>query len=398
MMNRGRRPSALIIWALILGGCDKGGDPRWAPNLLSKPPPLLLLHDWFGRSPIATPSFIREHREFLDSQPFDGLAVYLRKPDLTLNVSATTLSGKPVSYEEAVEVLAPLKGIAFRNLTENFAAVVGGRPPDFMEDWAIPIANFAHLARASRAAGLKGIYIDNESYQTPWSDYPRGVLQPTRSLQEYQDQARLRGRQVMEAMVSEFPDIIVLLLHGPYVSEPEAPSPLFPRWQSRNELLGPFFVGFVEGAGSRATIVDGGELYGLRTEEHFRQSREWRKTGLPSAEVDCAFLPSPLRAQWKDRVSVGFGIIDQPFNGHRMNPEILSTTLMHALRQTDRYVWLYIEGPTFLSPPGEGGAPSEWVEAVRRVRGRKSTGIRKNPQAYLDPILILPMNRVRGHS
>jgi len=90
---------------------------------------------------------------------------------------------------------------------------------------------------------------------------------------------------------------------------------------------------------------------------------------LPSAQVDCAFLPSALRVRWEARVSIGFGIIDRPFNGQRMDPGILSTTLARALRQTDRYVWLYVEGPTFLKPDGEGGAPGDWVEAVRSARG-----------------------------
>jgi hypothetical protein len=361
-------------WILILVGCAQGSEPHHPPVPTRKSPPFLLLHDWFGRSPIPTPTFLWEHRSLLDSLPFDGLAVYLRSPDHALNVTATILSGKAVGYGEVVDVLGPLKGIDFRNMTENFAAVVGGAPPDFMEDWSVPIANFANLARAAREIGFKGIYVDDEAYQAPWPDYPDGVLHRGKSLREYQDQARFQGRRVMEAMVSEFPDITVILLHGPYISEPGAPAPLFPRWQSKNELLGPFFAGFVEGAGSRATVVDGGELYHLRTDEQFRRSYDWRKDRLPSAQVDCAFIPAALRPAWGDRVSLAFGVYDRPFNGNPMNPEILAVTLNRALRRADRYVWLYVEGPTFLRPPGEGGAPADWVEAVRRGRREAAGG------------------------
>jgi hypothetical protein len=33
-------------------------------------------------------------------------------------------------------------------------------------------------------------------------------------------------------------------------------------------------------------------------------------------------------------------------------------------------VWLYIEGPTFLKPPDQGGAPEAWIDAVRRAKER----------------------------
>lgn len=371
-MNRsGRvRRLTLIAWALALAGCIQEANPRAATDPPRRPPPHLLLHDFYGNNPAPTPSYIRDHLEFIDSRPFDGLAVYLRKPDLSSNVTTAVLSRKSVTAAVMADVLAPLRGLALKNLTENFAAVVGGSPPDFMEDWSAPIGNFKRLARAAREAGLRGIYFDNEGYGTHWANYPRGVIHKNKPLLEYQEQARRRGREVMEAMVSEFPDITVILLHGPYLSEPAAPAPLFPSWQSSNELLGPFFAGFVEGAGDRSTVVDGGELYHLRSDEQFQRSFDWRKRVFPSAGLACAFVPPALRVPWEARVSVGFGIIDKPFHGHRMDPEILSTTLAIALARTDRYVWLYVEGPSYMKPRDEGGAPAEWVEAVRSARRR----------------------------
>jgi len=312
---------------------------------------------------------VLENGAFLDGLPFDGLAVYARSTDLSKNVTAAVLGATRLEERVIRDILAPLRGLRFGNLTENFVAVVGGRPPDFFDDWSGPAGNFAALARAAREVGLRGVYFDNETYDAPWSRWPQGVRHGDRSLAEYQAQARLRGREVMEAMVEAFPEIVVILLHGPYISEPRAPAPLFPQWQSRNQLLGPFFAGFVEGAGPRSSVVDGGELYHLRSSDEFRDSYGWRKDAMGSDAVDCAFLPAALRARWKDRVSVGFGVFDRPFKGQRMDPGTLRTTLVRALRQTDRYVWLYVEGPSFLKPPGRGGASAEWVEAVRQARG-----------------------------
>jgi hypothetical protein len=326
------------------------------------------LHDWYGSSPVATPSYIRGHRDYLDSLPFDGIAVYLRSSDFSVNVTTSILNPKELDGAEISSVLSPLRGLSFHRLTENFAAVLGGHPPDFMDDWSAVVSNFARLAKAARETGLKGVYFDNETYDRPWTDYPKGVRHADKSLKEYQDQARLRGRQIMEAMTAQFPEITVILLHGPYLSEPPAPAPLFPRVQESNELNGPFFVGFVEGAGLRAKVVDGGELYHLRTEEEFKAARQWRKRTFPSKDVDCAFLSPALREVWEAKVGVAFGVIDKPFQGLAMDPAVLTATLSRALRHSDRHAWLYVEGPSFLKPPGEGGAPAAWVDAVRRAR------------------------------
>ncbi|HKS16961.1 MAG TPA: hypothetical protein VJU16_06590 [Planctomycetota bacterium] len=355
-------PVAIVV-LLALAACAPSG-----PATRRAGPPFLLLHDWYGTSPVATPSYIRDHREYLDSLPFDGIVAYLRTPDGALNVSASMLNPNELSEAQFAEVLAPLAGLRFRNLTENFAAVLGGRPPDFMDDWTAVIRNFGRLARAARETGLRGIYFDNETYYAPWSDYPKGVRHPGKPLREYQDQARRRGREVMEALTTEYAGITVIVLHGPYISEPRAPAALFPQVQSSNELHGPFFVGLCEGAGPRARVVDGGELYQLRGDSEFRESRDWRKRAFPSNEIDCGYLPAGLRETWSERVGVAFGVYDRPFRGRPMDPVVLAATLSRALRHADRYVWLYIEGPSFLKPPGEGGAPAEWVDAVRRAK------------------------------
>lgn len=330
--------------------------------------PFLILHDWFGKSPASTPTYVRDNLKFLESQPFDGLAVYLRTPDLSLNVTTSVLSDRELTYEAIAGVLRPISGLPFKTLKHNFAAVLALRPPDLFADWAAAVRNSGFLARAAREAGLKGVYFDNEMYGVKWANYPAGVASPSKSLAEYQAQARLRGKQVMEAMTAAFPDIVVLTLHGPYVSEPKAPSPLFPSWSASNRLLGPFFAGFVEGAGDRAVCVDGGELYHLRKEEDFRRSYEWRRTSLASDKVDCAYLPPGVRGKWAGRVEIAFGVYDRPFAGIPMDPATLKGVLTHALRRTDRYVWLYVEGRTLLAPPEKGGAESEWVQAVREGR------------------------------
>jgi hypothetical protein len=358
---------AVGLAALLLLSCAPG---PWAEaeGAKKKSGPLLLLHDWFGSSPAATPTFVRDNLEFLESQPFDGLALYLRTPDLKTNVTAKVLSDSRLSLEQIQEVLRPLASVRFRTLLHNFAAVLSQNPPDVFDDWEGVLQNFGNLARAAREARLEGVYLDNENYGTHWTDYPSGVAYPKRSLQEYQDQARLRGRQVMKAMAAVYPELTVIVLHGPYVSESKAPHPLFPSWEHANRLQGPFFSGLVEGAGPASRCVDGGELYHLRSAEDFQRSYEWRKSSLASDRVNCAYLPPAVRARWPATVEIAFGLYDRPFGGAPMDPPALRSCVRLALSRTDRYVWLYVEGPTFLRPPDRGGAPAEWVDAVRQGR------------------------------
>jgi hypothetical protein len=331
------------------------------------PEKALIYAGWYGNT-TPTPGYIASNLGFLESQPFNGLVVYLRNQSMTINASIGVMTKNPMSYADISSVLDPIRNLPFAQLKENFGFVIGNDPPDFFDDWSVPIQNFANLARALKEAGLKGFVFDNEQYFAPWADYPTGVSYPLVSLASYETQVRLRGRQVMEAMVAEFPEIVVITLHGPYISEPDAPWQLgFPQWQSGNELHGPFFAGFEEGKGSLATNVDGGELYDLRTASDFQDTYLWRKYDLPSATVDCSFIPAPLRPSWPSDVSISYGVYDQPFGGQPMNPAILETTLAYALARSDRYVWFYAEGASWLLPEAQGGASQAWVDAVAAV-------------------------------
>jgi len=345
---------------------DTGAAQACAPAGGS--PPALILHDWSGSSPGPTPTFLRQNKTHLETLPFDGIAVYLRSPDGVDNITNAVMTNTPLGYPAMVRVLTPLKGLQFQNLTRNFAAVFSGRPPDFFNDWSTILHNFTDLARAAREFGLKGIYFDNENYFSNWCRYPEGVEYPNLPLKEYQEQARKRGRQIMEAMVAQFPDIVVISLHGPYISEPKAPAPLFPQWQTANQLMGPFFCGFLEGAGKRAVCVDGGKLFHLRTPEEFKDAYDWRKSGIISDRVNSAFIPAPLRLTWPAKSNVAFGINDRPTGKLDMLPEILRPTIAGALRHSDSYAWLCVERFTFLKTPQNGGAGEPWVNAVRQGR------------------------------
>ncbi len=338
------------------------------------PEPRRLLYARWPGNALPTPAYIQTNASYFQTLPFDGIAVYLAG---SADVTASVMTSQPVPASTIEAVLAPLQGLTLGTLQHNFAYVLGTGPPDFFDDWSVPLQNFANAAAGLKNAGLRGILFDNEQYWALWAAYPAGVkYAQTKTLADYQAQARLRGQQVMQAMLGQYPDIAVLSFHGPYVSEPAAPVALgFPTVVPENALLGPFYVGFTEAAAdANRRAVEGGELYSLRAPMEFFNSYVWRKTTFASDSVDCAFLPAALRPLWSGATSIAFGVYDQPFGGLPMDPATLRATLIHALQHADEFVWLYSEGENFLLPESEGGASLAWRQAVEQARAVGASG------------------------
>ena len=302
------------------------------------------------------PEYVRDHSAHIDSLPFDGMA-------LTTATGGVLMSGTPRGYAEIARDFAPLNGLVFTRMTHNFALVNVDRPADFFGDWAATIENFRLLARVLKETGIEGIFFDNEEYQRPLFNYPDDCSDPSKSLDQYRDQARLRGRQIAQAIAGEYPGIVVMAFHGPYSTFSGTPNQVRggqTNWQSE-ELRGPFSAGLIEGLDSRSRFVDGGEVYAYRTVDDFQVSYDYRKTGITSAAADCPFIFGALRPVWPQKVGISFGLYNYGFAGQAMDPAIMRTTLERALRRCDDFVWLYCEGLNWNAP---GETPQAWVDAV----------------------------------
>jgi hypothetical protein len=334
----------------------------------TKQPPYLIYHD--GNPGVGDRTFdILANLEHIESLPFDGIAI-------DIPASWQVMGGQPLNYAQVYQDwLKPLEG-KFQNLQHNFLMAYVDKPADPFDNWDTTIENWRILARLAKAAGLKGIFFDNEEYQRKLFNYPDDIDYPGRySAAEYQAQMRRRGQQIMQAMVQEFPEIKVLVFHGPYISEPQTPDWLKARQvgaADQYELDGAFFTGLVAGMGPKSSVIDGGELYGYRTEQQFKESYDWRKYTLPSDEIDSQIIPPNLRSEWSDRVGISYGVYDLPFpSDMRMNPTIMQTVLERSLNAADEYVWYYSEGQNWLKP---GGVTSAWINAVTEAQANVANG------------------------
>jgi hypothetical protein len=192
-------------------------------------------------------------------------------------------------------------------------------------------------------------------------NWPDDVSDSSKTLADYQVQARLRGRQVMEAMTQEYPGIVVMTAHSAAECDPTI-NWWFGSPYGKRELMGPFVAGLVEGASLNGQVVDGGEWhYSDRTPDEFEVTYEYSKNWLPSAWVNCAYLPASLRSVWSARTSTGFGIYNLTYGSKAMNPTIMRSCVASALRRCDAYVFQYTEGMAWFE---QGNVSQEWKDAI----------------------------------
>jgi hypothetical protein len=308
---------------------------------------------------------ILENLEHINALPFDGF---------TINLPASWSANSPgtVLTEAAIrEWLVPLAG--FNRGKDNWLLIENDNPGDVFDDavWAQVTANWRLLAKVAEETGFKGILFDNEEYQGMWDNFPEEYPNPVpgKTMEDYRDQAAIRGREIMEAIAEVFPDAKVAVAHGPYVSVPQG-IPGFPAFPNQSgdwdqqELSGAFFTGLLEGLGAQMRLVDGGELYALRSAADFAASFEYRNNILPGVipwEVDADAL-----ANWADRVDQGHMVYTDEYpEGYVNTPQNIVRTLLNAFDHSESAVFLFMESGTgWLT---KGNAPKDWIAALSRA-------------------------------
>ena len=374
----------LVVVALTIGGCTTSAgrgaaSPADPPLRAAGVAPLLIHHQ---RSPSNTPAGLAAHRQAVESLPFDGLTVLL--PTL----SDHTFSNQGFGVAAYRAALAPMPRLG--KLTHNFILVrLVEDDLDLTDDqqWKVILANLTALGTAARQApGLDGVFFDTEYYGAgvgPW----RGSAEQS-SLLGDQSRSRLlhadRGREMATALGGAWPGSVLLSTYGPWLGVDATAARGFAGLDYANvafanRLLTPFLLGLIQGSADvRLRYVDGGELYGLRTEADFTQAYRWMKTGMPTSDA-VRSQPSALRSRWSELVEVAFGVYDSDAGSGQFQP-LPATEFARAvtagLRRTDRYVWTYSDrydwvggGPDATTPPGAlVAAPGRAVQAATLPR------------------------------
>lgn len=325
--------------------------------------------EWGWGTP--TPAYVKEHIQDMEKLPFDGLVLDLKGNQGSSGTaelfSWNVWGAKSLRLEEYQESYEALRLIKFQKFTDNFLRfnATPGNIDWFAPGFSVVISNAKLAAQIAKTCNLKGILLDLEHYgQEPF----RYNSQPDRekhSFPDYQKQAKKCGREFMQAINAAYPEVTILLTYGYFL----AYSSKKPLEQAAYGLLPAFLDGMLEAASPATLIFDGWEFaYGYKKEEEFQKAYEVMHQLLyERCEVKDAF---------KQHYRASFGLwLDKgkKWNGtdiskNYFTPQEFESSLRHALRRTDRYVWIYSEKPNWWT----NQVPYPYIDALRRARSTES--------------------------
>ncbi len=312
-------------------------------------PPGKKLIEWGWDEP--SPAFMREHCQEMDRVGFDGVifhadAVRDGKP---LNFAWQCWGRTPFEWSDLLGSLADLQACRFVRMTDNFLRFnVCPGDVDWFDDAGMGVvcSNAKLAARLARQGGCKGFMFDVEMYGKPLFSYAeQSKLRPA-SFEEYEAKVRQRGREFMQAVNSEYPDITMMLTYAYTITGTVAGRP-----KAQYGLLKSFLDGMFEAAAPRTTIVDGYEgAYPFRKHNQFEHARQVvlqkmaAVTGVPDAyrrHIRVAF------GIWMDMNfrRYGWHTNAADFEANYFTPDEFAYSVFSGLDVTDEYVWIYTEKP-----------------------------------------------------
>jgi hypothetical protein len=324
-------------------------------------------------------AYMREHIDDMEKTPFDGCVFHLTYPKLDGSTAASvweTWGQHAFTPDDFAKARADLLATPFKHLTHNFLRFnTAPGDIDWFDDFA-PILNNAKLhATIAREGHAAGLLFDIEQYNAQLFNYRKQRDAAIKSWDEYAAQARQRGREVMQAFQSGYPDLTIFMTWAtslPYL-ETNGDTSKLP--DASYGLLAPFLDGMLEAAQGGTTIVDGFEsAYSYKDTTQFAPARDLMKTRVLA-------LVGPDE-QHRKHVSAGFGVWmdndwrtlawdESDFSKNFYTPDAFQKTVRAAWETSDEYVWIYTEVPRWWSKDSKPEKlPAAYDTALRRAVGR----------------------------
>ncbi|BAM03035.1 sugar-binding protein [Phycisphaera mikurensis] len=373
------------------------------PSAWAEPEKKLIQLGWDG----GTPGKMLANLERMKAGPFDGYVFKLPEVDadtearpLPLQNLFTTEPHPAALFEPHLEDMRTLKERGLGNMTHNMVKIwcTGRDGWDWFNDdhWAAAEENWRNLVKLA-SVGDADIMFDPESYYTKiepnyfWvfnhQDNPRA---DEKTIGEYEEVVRQRGRQFVRALAEVDPDIDILSMYGlnkttDAVLNADSPAEADAALEAQlyYNLLPAFVAGVLEEAHDGFTFHDGNEMaYYYTSPEEFEHARERMKGPVRRA------LPPDAQKHFDDHYRAAQAIYasdlfpyDADDGAYRAffrtvmprdrQAELLAHNVYHALATADEYAWYYNDGAI---DNWTGDVPAGMHEAIRRARGLLEAG------------------------
>ncbi len=369
-----------------------------------------------------TPQALLENLKEMEKTPFSGVRVQLETEDeagnkVSFRTSFTGVKWDRKWFEKDVETL---KKVQSKQLTDNFLSVGPGPGLDWFDDaaWEQVADHFRVAAWVAREGGLKGSMFDPEIGRSlPVFAYIRQAQREKYSFAEYAAKARERGRQVMEALKGEYPDmtLFTLFMNSGTALGALGADPREGLEGRRDYSLYPAFVnGWLDVVPATMTIVDGAEYAYPHSSElqYLKHANSMRHTTL-------GLVAPENRTKYRTQVQTSLAVYMDAYTGHPLDnvhsdvfkdPPLegrlvdrFQDALFSAQEIVDEYVWVWGEQYRWWPTDAKRVKPQTWdhilpgvsqalrnaldPEKVALARAAKEFAIRKRKVALGSGVL-----------
>lgn len=251
-----------------------------------------------------------------------------------------------------------VKNIPFQKFTHNFLSVntncIG---KNWFDDkaWEKVTHNYRMLAWAAKEANLKGIVFDIEQYRAD-SQYLCYDPALGYSFEDTARQVRLRGKQLIEAMGKEFPEMQFFAFMWQMKFGNKDIYRNFKRYRESDAygLLPAFINGVYDGILPGIKIIEGNESFGYRANSYRDIDQLCASYRLLGSQLIAPENQTKYRTNGE--LAIGF-FLDAYANCSvpGWNKELpsparsLALNLRYAAERTDRYVWCWEEKGSWVS-------------------------------------------------
>jgi len=313
-------------------------------------------------------AFMRANIEKMEQFPFDGL-IFHAKTDKGANLAWEVWGSQKLTNADFKKSVEDLKATKFNRFTDRFLRVnVTPGKVDWFDDeaWASVLNNFGVAAHVAKEGRCKGFMFDTEQYDGAVTLFDYRQQKDKRTFAESQAKVRQRGREWIQSVNQQYPDITILLTFGYEMSFRHAEKP-GDRSTAPYGLLADFLDGALEACTKETVIVDAWEFsYPYKERKQFQNAYETitRK----------ALDQTAVREKYKSQVQAGFGLwMDHrrkdwhvaDFSKNHFSPAEFETAVRSALEVSDQYVWIYTERPRWWT---NEMLPQPYVEALTKAR------------------------------